>query len=689
MPKTVNKTQKPKDTNPLQNILNELIPLTMAQKERIGFVVGQDILNAVKDNADNYKLAARCDRMYEGIVPKKNFPWTGASNLWIPLSEWTTDAVYARVMASLFSHTPYVKAEGRTQVSANNAEAVTEILDYVFTEVMDLKEKCKTIFKEAIKKPKSTCKLIWKRVTEKCRRLEVGIKLKIPDGTEKDVPIEEAEELIKAGAQMVSPQPIKLTTNKPYELYNGASLEYVPYPYYIAPANSVLGQKPRFEAHVTPMRWNDVLAMLNDKKFYPDSVKKLKETAEIATTPTSSEDDIRKKSLKGRDYLFEVAEYHGLYAFDNQEHETVSSEQDRTMNISQEAVFWVELNSKILLGAKYPLTKPKLDRRVFYNTRYETVSNRFEGRGVQQKLENLNRATNSYYNNFINNAMMSMTKLFKRKRGVDDMNVDDPDIYPGAIVDVKEMTDFEAIDMGTLQKVGIDIIGMVLKFAERLTSVTAWGLGTQPGKAESGGKTTATEFKGIMGEANLNFSVTIENFVSTLVNICKDTVEYYYYNMPEGMERKIRGEGKKFVFPEKTAEEDKWSRDKLLGEFNFHWQITDDRGRSIERDIYIMNNFMNLPFMQKHLKKTWEMAKQVAISLGKKDWETVLPSEQEIDAEQGRIDQAVEAERLMAIQVQLAKKGYTPEEIEAAFKKFGMGGASVPATNRKIGRAGG
>jgi len=71
------------------------------------------------------------------------------------------------------------------------------------------------------------------------------------------------------------------------------------------------------------------------------------------------------------------------------------------------------------------------------------------------------------------------------------------------------------------------------------------------------------------------------------------------------------------------------------------------------------------------------MAKQVAISLGKKDWESVLPSEKEIDVEQGKIDQTVEAERVNAMKQQLAQKGYTPQEIEAALQKAGIGGASV------------
>ena len=661
--------------NPLENILNELIPLTTTQKERIGNIITKDINKALKDNADNIATAVKCEDMYLGKTQPKSFPWKGASNLWIPIAEWSADAVYARVMASLFSKTPYVKAVGRTKESAKNGEVVTEILDYVHNEVMHLAEKCKVIFKEAIKKPLSTCKQTWQIIREKCRRLEVGVKLRLTDGTEKDVPLNEARELVEAGATVINEQPIKITTNKPYELHNGAMLDYVPYIYYVVPTNSVLGQKPRFEAHITPMRWNDILKMEKAKKFYSDSVAKLKNTAELVSSPTSSEEDIRAKELKARDYLFEIAEYHGLYAFDNQEHEVINNTEERTMNVEQEAVFCVELKTNILLGAQYPLTMPKLDRRYFYNTRYEMVGNRFQGRGVPQKLENLNCAANYYYNNFINNAMMVMVKMFKRKRGEGDLDVDNPDIYPGAIIDVKEMTDFEVVDMGRLERVGEDIIGMVLKFAERLSSVTPWGLGTQPGKEGRG--VTATEFSGVMGEANLNFSITIENFVDTLKKICQDTVELYYYNMPEGLERRIRGDGQDFIFPEKTDENMEWTRDKLAGEFNFHWQITDDRGRSIERDIYLLQNFIDLPFMRTHLKKVWEMAKQVAISLGKKDWESILPSEREIDVEQGKIDQTIEAERVNAIKQQLAQKGYTSEEIDSALQKAGIGGVSV------------
>lgn len=100
----------------------------------------------------------------------------------------------------------------------------------------------------------------------------------------------------------------------------------------------------------------------------------------------------------------------------------------------------------------------------------------------------------------------------------------------------------------------LNAIRLVLEFIERLTAASSFMLGKESEIA--GGSGTATRTQAIVSSAETRFNLPASKFRSGLAGIITDIFDLCFLNMPEGLERRILGEGGEQIFDSSQAVQD-------------------------------------------------------------------------------------------------------------------------------------
>ena len=233
----------------------------------------------------------------------------------------------------------------------------------------------------------------------------------------------------------------------------------------------------------------------------------------------------------------------------------------------------------------------------------------------------------------------------------------------------------------------------------------------------------------------------IQSCHEDLRTLYKMTVDYYFQFMPEGLERRIRGNNSELIFPEMPKREDFatneeyddaleqaekqkfYNRDMLIGigKWDFKWngtQLSGDRETQIQLSDQLAALLPKFPQLVS-LTNIWELLRDILIARGKKDWQKyIIPKEKVQLAEQqaqeqaansakppsesisfsdlppeGKIQMAAKAgiklspEGVMeqeqqsntpALRDKLIAKGFPPEVVDMAIAKMNGQGGNVP-----------
>jgi len=221
----------------------------------------------------------------------------------------------------------------------------------------------------------------------------------------------------------------------------------------------------------------------------------------------------------------------------------------------------------------------------------------------------------------------------------------------------------------------------------RVTDMTHWFLNRsnisvyQTGTARQGGGKTKGEVDRTVYEGNIGMDKFIEQCSLTLKLIHQWTVDYYYNNMPVGLERRIRGDNNQPIFPtqENMQQFDQkgilpyWKEDDLAGQFDFTWENT-SLNSSEAYQIQLANDLAQMylphPMVAGSLLATWEILKMGLEARKIKDWQKILPPREAIvkememmQAQSQASQQAAQGEgsiKQKAVQM-AAQKGVPPE----------------------------
>jgi hypothetical protein len=630
------------------------IEVDVPMQKRIAEIICREIKSSLMDNVKNYDLMKKCENqtnqvtVWEEKNKECNEPWEGAADYFIPLTEWIVDAVHSRVMYILFSQEPYMTARGVEAADVDKAPAVTDFVDMVSKEIIELRQNIQFFFKQMIKLPKAVLKYEWEHKIEPLMVKEqaqvfVNQETQLEDYLLPDEPDaqKKLEELLANGfVDSGTAKEVLVKTDK--ELYNAPRLKYIRAEDYVYSTTVKRGEKAYWEGDRVWFTWNDISIKSQQDIFFKDGVEKVYGFVNsfVGDATGSSKDIAQRKAL------FECFHWHGRLPFDN----TGKINFEDKEAIEQEVhalVAYKEGNKDIeelLYLAHWEYERIPDKERVYICSEFEETEN-WLGRSLPMKLRKTQGLLNNFYNNLINNAYLAMMKMLWKKRTLVGDDTDEMEIYPGKIIEIDNPGDLGVLELGDVKAMSLGIEKDLLGFAEKISNVSDWNLGQ---RNVEGGKPTATEFSGVMKEGNIGLDKFIQNCHEVLRKVCKWTVGYYYERMPEGLERRIMGDNGQPLFPtekniplfKKKQIDPYWSKEAIAGQFDFSWNgtsLNSDKERNIVIANDLMDRYLKMPMVGGNMLFTWDILRRGLIARGIKDWQTILPRKEDIVKEMQRM----------------------------------------------------
>lgn len=679
------------------------IDIKYDQQRRVARIICSEIASSRSKNKKNYDLIERCQNQYdqltywEKIGKEPDVPFQGASDFFIPLSEWIVDALHSRVMHILFHQEPVMKAKGTEANDIQKAPDVTDFVDTVHREIVQLRKNVNHFFRQMIALPLSVLKYHWVRDVETMYIREMADVYVNPENGDEEYILPDDPELAQKMRKMIeggylpTSDKKEVPVKKEVEKWNAPKLEYIKPADYVYCPTAQKGHRLYWEGDRFYMTWNEILMKKKDEQFYDDGVEKVRKHIDDSTRDNEN----YQKDVKLRSTLFECYNWYGRLPFDADGNLDFESEDSIEHEVHAQVVMKIG-SAKIeeLLYLSFWEYKRLPDEyRVYLRGGYEETDN-FMNRSLLMKLYKIQKLANTFYNTLINNAYLAMMKIFKRKKDWISLDTEDElDIYPGVIVDVEDMNDFEVMDVGDVKSIGITLENDILSFAERLSNISDWNLGVSRSSKNQGSKPTATEFTGVIAEGQIGHNKFIQNCHDILRKICQWTHAYYEENMPVGFARRITGENGEEIYPtqenlpyfQEKGVQPFWTVDQISGKYDFTWNNT-ALNSSMQWNISVSNDlmdrYMQTPMVSGNLMAVWNILKDGLIARGIKDWQRFLPQKEAIVAEMQRMQQEAQAQQQMdqnrkalpqKVAQKLIQRGANPQEaMQMAGKTAGM-----------------
>ncbi len=659
------------------------ITVDYAKGKQIAQIICKEIKNSLSGNEKRYKLAERCEQQYQQLskwdIAGKicDVPWKGASDYFVALSEWIVDAIWARLMNILFSQQPYMKAKGVEASDVPKQDAVTDFTDMVLREKVRLYENINFFFKQMIKLPFAVLKYCWVQEYDRMISKETAMvfvnqmtgeqQMLLPD--DPDIQIKQAEFMMN-GYQQAGQQDVWVAKDE--ELINAPQLKYIKFADYVYSHHAKRNQRLFWEGDRFWLTINEMMLKAQQDRFDQDVVDK------VRTQRRDSQRSGVDAVVADRESMIECFDWYGRFPF-NKNNEIDFNDQEA---IEQEVVCVVAFKEEELLEINhwYYRRKP-WPERVYLRGEFEETEE-FEGRSILQKLYKTQVELNDFHKTLMDNAWLAMQKIFVKKVTLLGEAWEKPKIFPGAMWEEDVPGDIRVLEVGDVKAIGFQIETMLLNYAERISNITNWNVGTQK---TQGGKTTATEFAGIIQEGNIGREPLLQRCYIILKKVCQWTYDYYSERMPEGLERRILGEGGEEIFP--TQEnmplyaqkgiQPYWRQDDVAGAFNYNWQGTSqnaDQQWNIVVANDLMERYLPHPMIQGNMLATWNILKDGLTARGIKDWQKILPPKEAIIGEMKRMQAEAQMRRGMPPNaLGQGRSPVNPQQNEALRQRMGHG----------------
>lgn len=614
------------------------IPISFDQSKLVAEIICKEIEQSYKDNVKIYKLTERCENQYnqrtkyetEGLTP--TFPWYGAADYFVPMTEWIVDAVVARVDEALFSQEPYMEAHGADSKSIDAEDGVTDFVDQMLREKVKLRENISYFFKQMVKIPMAVIKYTWVTEYDPVIRKEKVQVFQHPETGEKHpiLPDDPNSQMLALQLQANGYQPAGMEDywvkqDKP--LIDEPQLTYIKFADYVWCPNSKKGKRMYWEGDRCWFTIQELKNYVQADVFSKQAV----ETIEKNIVPDTAEGADRE--VAKRSNLRECFHYYGRLPF-NEKNEVDFNGID---TIEQEVHAIVDYKEKQLLYLSlWEYTREPWPERVYIREGYEDTDEVW-GRSLVEKLYMTQKYMNQFYNQLMNNAMIAMQKIFVKKTSLSDEDSEALTVMPGAVWEEETQGDIRVLEVGDLKQVSWELEQSLMNFAERISNISTYqsGVGSQAGE----GKKTATEVTSVISEGNIGMNKFIQRCHGVLQKVCKWTVDYYYERMPPAMERRIRNDDG-FVFPDASNQQmyaekgisQYWEQDNLAGQFNWKWlgtALNSSKQYKIQVSNDLQDRYLKQPMVAGSMIATWEILKRGLTARGE-DWTKILPPRQAV-----------------------------------------------------------
>lgn len=433
--------------------LGTLIELSDKQKNRLKKWLKEKISEWKTDTADLHQNLVFDNDLVEGVVFETDYPWVGASNVHLPLTEIYMEIYKSVEKRSILGANNIWFAETDSEDPAIHEQLMNaeEMLNYKARNEWNIERCLKDVFWITNRDGLGSVEVTWE---EKYKKVSDVVLVTSAEDFEKEFPtpeeagltIDEYQSLqIEAeSASEETPLEIPITFEKRiYYGCKGEAIDLVNFVTIPATVPSLDHELCRGFGKRYVTRSASVRQKIKDGFYYKDEAEALLNKSNTYTPSDfiRAQDDmegLRRTNAKG---TFEIFDLHISVTLNGLKNEEDS---DADEKYSEEMMFSVEYdaeNDKLLRCIEYPYRT-----RHYATFRIDSRPNRLVGKSVPTKTRELNDASDTQFNQRINSRTISTIPVFKgllTKKDELDFELKQQKFKPGRVFWVSDFNSFD------------------------------------------------------------------------------------------------------------------------------------------------------------------------------------------------------------------------------------------------------
>lgn len=431
---------------------------------------------------------------YEADAPAspRNFPFEGACKIVVPTIATTVDAIFARVMNTIFALKPLWTVQALSDRWAKHAKPTENFLEWAQTHVLHMYDVSWPWLFETTKMGTGFIKMPY--VNDVRRELTY-----MPDGSL------DYDNVIRH----MGPKPEYVAVQDMYLPDGDWDVQTAPW----------VGNKFRLTK-----------GQLLSRKGAPysyDNIDKIQ--------PISQKDSIRQRrdQLEGfeRTTVYELYELYELWMDWDVNGDGVDEPIVVTWDDEGQQVLRV-INNYYLAGY-----------RPYHKATFMQREGRAYGVGIARMLRQIAEGITTQFRQFIDNATLANVRIWKGKRGSGLRK--DMKLYPGKLILLNDTTDLVPEAMGEIYSSQLNVLGSLREAGERRTGLSDVHLGIESPRVVN--RMPATNMLSILQEGSRRFDLTIRDIRHAMAQVGEATLQLYQQFHPVGVPFNLLGEEGRLV----------------------------------------------------------------------------------------------------------------------------------------------
>ena len=468
------------------------MPLKLRQKdeERLTEYILGEIEQSQSDQSEFLQNLKLWTNLYEGKVYEKDFPWKDCANIRLPFTATNCEAIFSRMMNSIFSMEPFWTVKPLAAGTWDYAKNLETFLEFASGSVLRMYETCQSWFMPAVKYGTSPLKISWREDWRSYFK--------------------------RIGGERVLDKRL---------MFRGPRLEPLPLQDFFRPSGYANIKDFPWVGHRFYLNTMQIKGMKADYGWNEKYIDKV--LSFPVERKTEVEDEVAEKTGV-QNILCDQYEFYECYLYWNMK-------EDDDVYVPLMAVIH-PTTRQLLYVEDFPYDHGEWP---FAAIRYMPRENDFLGIGVIQMLEHIQKTLDTSMNQIIDNATLANARWFKWKKGSPlPRNLK---IRPGAVIPVDDPNDIVAEQLGDTYQSNPFYIQFLMQQGERRSGLTEYSMGRE--SPVVGSRATATSTLALIQEANRRFDLTLKDIRNSSTEVGYQCLELwqqytdglydYMYKRPE------------------------------------------------------------------------------------------------------------------------------------------------------------
>jgi hypothetical protein len=555
----------------------------------------------------------------------KNWPWRGASNLFLPLTRVTIDSLLAQFYDAMLAQRPtVVGTEGTDVESAKMLEMF--YFDHVWTKILNLKEIGNDWLFDTLLDGTSAVKVRWNRDETLVRDQRVENEVRYETDTVEAFGRTITSEVPVGIDQRITEEVTSQKVDRPaVDITDMGRI-------FVAPSSGLGLQWPEcpWYYEVTHLTWDELRSR---KQHGYDNIDEELRSQLAEHDLTSKEQVLREEDEVGRGDPTKTARVIIFYmrmplpgnviqADGTTKKQNIEYDDDGNQigNALEEEVEIVYLADTKKIARIIPLTRLYPDgKRPHVDNRFTRLPRHFFGQGIPAKMRHLNRLLNSTFNQMMDYGTLQNMPFFFYEPASTGLLGDMNQLKPGEGVPVLNSGGVNFPRFQGNKDFQLSVLQQVQAWAERDTAVTDF---TQ-GRAASvpNAPRTAMGTSMLLQQSNIAFSRMVALMAEQFTELLRRVHVLYQRYAPQELEFKF--------FNQQTGlfKKTNITRELFYEDVDFQFQLNPNRLQEQQNNMQMAQFMMSIPYIGQAPQSVRALAKQLYESLGKKNFDAIWPEQ--------------------------------------------------------------